>query len=371
MKKLYFSLAALLLIAGQASAGEGSVAGGFEASGHVDVVVGYMHTDQDAGAVTALGGAVGEFLGGANGANDDTFQFFIDSVELDLAKSFGENIRARADIDFGTIPESGVFPAQSGAAIVNLEQAYVTTNVALGNGGEFLVGLFNAPIGFDPVDRPELHTVSHSDIFSLGIVPVNVTGAKFYYAFGDLIDLNIYVVNDLTRQGAAADSVIPSGGARLGFTWGEEGSESTFGISAAAGPEQGQMDDIDMLGDIDFALQVTDNLLIGGEGIYRQRNSDGATADAKVLAGQLVLNYAFSEVWDGTFRYEYTHDVDDTTQFFSAVGSEQIQSATIAAGYQIADGAKFKLEYQFEFANPNAGNSADFHSVVAEYAYNF
>ena len=377
-RTLYISLAALLCVAGQANAEGGSVAGGFEASGHVDVVAAYQHSDVDAAAASNFGGAAGEFLGNNGGANGDTFGFFIDSVELDIAKSFGENIRLRADIDFGAFPESSPAQPATGGTIVNLEQAYATTNIGAGNGGEFLVGKFNAPIGFEPVDRTQLHTVSHGNIFNF-VTPSNLTGAKIYYAFGDVVDLNVYVVNSLSSNLVTVDSALPSVGGRLGFTWGEEGDESTLGISAAAGPEQNdgaavpvsQNAHWDLLGDIDFAFQVTENLLIGGEGVYRQRNALDATVDnAKVLGGELLLNYAFSEVWDGTFRYDYLNDVDDDTPFFAAT-AQTIHAWTLAAGYQIADGAKFKLEYKFEFVDPQGGNKSDYHAVAVEYAYNF
>ncbi len=398
MKKYtLLGLIALALVAsGQAKAEDRYVGGGFELSGHVDVVTAYQHSDKDAAAAGNLGGAIGEFRGNNGGRDGDDYETMIDSVELDIAKTFGEHIRLRADIDFASVNQSGRGPSSDGATAA-LEQAYVTVNVPIGNGGELLVGKFNAPIGFEPVDRPALLTVTHNNLYNF-ITPTNLTGFDFYYAFNDLVDIHLYIVNDLNDTVWAAtaagntitvDSAMPSFGTRLGFTWGEEGSESTVGLSIAGGPEQseaanqeGENQHWDYLGDVDFSLQVTDALLIGGEGGFRQSNLDdddraallaaGITDDAnsKIFGGMLLLDYRFSEAWAGTFRYDYVYDVNPAAQFTGV--DEQIHGFTLAARYQITDGALFKMEYKFEFADPagNANNS-DYHSVAAEFAYTF
>lgn len=392
-KSLLLSVAALSLTVGSvALADDAYVAGGFEASGHVNVVAGWSHSDKDAQFAGNFGSAMGEFLGNNGGNDDDTFAFLIDEVELDISKTFGENVRLRADIEFSPVEDGGAPGALNvtESSVANLEQAYVTVNVPVGDGAELLFGKFNVPIGFESVDRNELLTVSHSNVYNF-LTPTNATGAKFYVAFNDLVDLSLYVVNDLNRDGfsdivnGVGDSAIPSVGGRLGFNWGEEGSESTVGLSAAAGPEQPQQNaHWDYLADIDFSLHVTDALLIGGEAIYRQSNRTVAesTVDAndyKAYGAQLLFNYQFSDVWDGTLRFDYIHDMNARAAAAAGLGGarfsgvdEQIMAGTVVAGYQITDGAKFKLEYKFEYADPQGtANNSDYHSVVGMFAYNF
>ena len=105
-----------------------SAAGGIEFSGNVDVVTGWQHDDGATyetlgscpygvggfaipGVPVGMGcnsldtagsgsGQLGEFRGLA-APNRDTFNFYLDQVELDVQKSFSENIRIRADLDFG------------------------------------------------------------------------------------------------------------------------------------------------------------------------------------------------------------------------------------------------------------------------------
>src|SRR5262249_19722626 len=127
MKKLgIYALAAVLatVAASGTVSAAGSVAGGIEFSGNVDIVTGWQHDDgstvdgpavgvggscafgvgglgcNSADAVGSGSGQLGDFRGLA-APHHDTFNFYVDQVELDIQKTFGENIRVRADLDFG------------------------------------------------------------------------------------------------------------------------------------------------------------------------------------------------------------------------------------------------------------------------------
>ena len=360
-----------------------TVAEGVEISGNVDVVAGYQHDDKD-----ALGNNLGGMgdVSGATGANFDQFRFVVDQVEIDLAKSFGENIRLRADVDFTDFADTNTRAAD----VLDLEQGYVTANLAAGNGIEFLIGKFNAPVGIESADRNENWLTSYSGNYRW-LVPTQVTGAKIYYAFSDLIDWHFAVVNDLNSNGFG-DSAIPSVITRLGFNWGEEGNESTVGIGGGFGPESdvavagGASNNahIDFYGDLDFIVALSDTLNLGGEGTYRQSNTiSGVGANQKAIGGQLLLNWEASDVWDVTFRYVYEWDMNPANARGGSGASRTggnwngafegtLHSGTVGAGYQIADGAKMKLEYRFDYAAVSgAANNSDYHSLLAEFAYSF
>ena len=361
-----------------------SKAGGVEFSGNVDVLVGYQHDDSDAiggtscagvlgcNAVDANGSGTGQLgdLRGASASNRDTFNFYLDQVELDIQKSFGENIRLRADLDFGrALSGSG---RNTGGSNFNLEQGYVTANLPVGNGMEFLIGRFNAPIGLESVDRPDNIALSFSNIFRF-VRPHNVTGAKIYYPFSDSMDLSLYVVNnlaDVISFAAGTDSAIPSYGLRFGFTWGEESKKSTLGISYAGGPEQGTNDHLTHILDVDFMVHLNENFAIGGEGIYRQDNiAVPGAPNSKALGGMLLLAYTSSETWNFDFRYGYLHDVNPTGAYTGR--DQQIHDFTLGTGYQITDDAKMKLEYRLDLHLPEVGSNSVSHGIGAEFAYNF
>ncbi len=387
MKKIIIAVVALGLFAFIATSAHAQdyVAGGFEASGHVMTGLGYQHhnnktpsefaTDSDGIATTS--GPIGKYLGSLPAASSDHFSFFVDSVELDLMKSFGENIRLRADLSFGRVASSGL-----GTANFILEQAYATANIPLGNGIEFLVGRFDTPIGFESNDAAENYTISRS-IMVRALRPGVTTGAKLYYAFSDLVDLHFYVVNTLTQDSDVKTADIPSLGFRLGFNWGDEGSESTFGVSGLFGPESRVSNKhFTFAGDIDVNWWITESFALGFEGLYRRDNArlGGFVAGAQNVnyyAGLLNLHYLFSDVWDGTLKYCFAKQTKPGAVVVAPVtqltGTQQsMHEITLAGGYAIADGAKLKLEGRFDIVNPVGGSNTEYvYGGAMAFVYNF
>jgi len=414
------AFAAAILLVGVPAMGAESAAGGIEFSGNVDVVTGWQHDDGGTyetlgscpygiggfaipGVPVGLGcnaidtagsgsGQLGEFRGLA-APNRDTFNFYLDEVELDVQKSFGENIRIRADLDFGRFlsgsrnnTASGLTPTSN----FNLEQGYVTVNIPIGNSFELLFGRFNAPVGLESVDRPDNIALSFSNIYRY-VRPHNLTGMKLYYPFNDWFDWSLYVVNNLSDQisfVSGSDSAIPSWGTRFGFTWGSEGKKSTAGLSYLGGPEQANQNaHLTHILDVDFMVHVTEKFRIAGEGIYRQDNIPsflvGLTPNSKSYGGMALFAFAPTDSWDFYFRYEYLHDVNPTAAYTGV--DQQIHDFSIGTTYNITDDAKMKIEYRLDLHQyaANQGFPGLLPLVVlpdttslqnafsAEFAYNF
>lgn len=403
MKKLIFSvLSVALLASGVVFAQEAYVAGGFEASGHTFIGSGWQRIRAaGAGAVVRdirgdIPGAIGAYAdstaGTARATKSDYFKFFVDEVELDLAKTFGENIRLRTDLDFGsTTLNSGARFANGGSAAdeagVLVEQAYATTNLAVGNGVELLLGRFNAPMGFESVDVGDNDTISRSIVYR-ALRPQSFTGAKVYYAFSDMVDFHMYIVNaGLVHDDGdvlGVDTDIPSLGFRLGFNWGEEGKESHLGWNGAWGQDHANLKrGWSFLGDVDWQWWATDSFALGGEAIYRQVDSITAGAvNDKYFGGLLNLHYDFSDVWDGTLRYAYAHDVNGAGAVrnnFTAAGTQsltggdqQLHEIALAGNYAITDGATLKLEGGYTYLDPTGGaNNQHVFGVGGGFAYAF
>lgn len=391
MKKLIIAVLALGLVGMfTATASAEYVGGGFEASGSVMAGVGYQRANNKAPTEFAtndqqvsFAGVIGRYIP-APAAGQDNLTFFVDSVELDLMKSFGENIRLRADLDFGRLASGSGF----GAFV--LEQAYATANIPLGNGVEILLGRFNVPIGFESVDPVDNDTISQSILIRSGLRPTNATGMKFYYAFSDLVDLHFYVVNNLTRDATfigvspkVAD--VPSLGFRLGFNWGDPGTESTFGISGIAGPEHmgARNGKWSLGGDIDMNWWVTESFAFGMEGIFRMDPSIssapvlGAATKMNTFGGLINLKYLFSDVWDGTIKYAIAHQnkaTNGTWDYIGTVGiaKQTVHEVSLAGNYAIADGAKLKLEGRFDIVKPSvAGTTQYVYGGALAFAYDF
>ncbi len=373
----------LALMTGSVSAGEAPI----DISGHATVLTGWQHDDGNAM------GFGGEFAleRGLRAPNRDTFNFYLDQVEIDIEKSFGENIRLRADLDFGRAL-SGSGRATEGSNFV-VEQAYLTVGIL---GGELAIGRFNAPVGYYVVDRIDNPTISFPNIYNF-LTPTSVTGAKMYWDFDNGIDLSVYMMNNIfdclqlggtclagPRTGpGTADSAIPSFGMRFGFNWGEEETASTIGLSYMAGPEQGQNAHWDHLVDLDFAIKLTENFLLAGEGIYYQRNNlTGITGpNAKFLGGLLVADWQVNELWDLFASYGYVHDVQGVVTGID----QQVHNFLVGFGYNITDDAKLKLEYRLDYfiyatnQGPRTAigpvslsdTTSLSHGVAAEFSYRF
>lgn len=383
MKKLVlgFVVLSFLFMGITANAEEKYVVGGFEASGHINTGFGFSYVGKDLPANALLSG-VGLVRDGwsnfTNTPKGTDYGFLLDEVELDLIKTFGENIKFRADIDF-------VDPALGGRPAAEMvEQAYVTANIAAGNGIELLVGRFDAPIGFEAVDRNDNDTITRSAIFNYNLRPRTMTGAKFYYAFTDAVDLHFFVVNNFNDGVYVFDNndSVPSFGTRLGYTWGEEGTENTVGLSVLGGSEVAKATPKKLglftyMGDLDWNIWFTDAFAVGGEALYRINAKDTAQTKTTVMAGLLNLHYVFSDVWDGTLKYALVRPDNGTSTIDAEFGTLVTSKAMLheiggAVGYQITDGAKFVAEYRLDWTKYTADATKNLsHAFLGNFAYSF
>lgn len=372
------ALALVGLMTDTARAEEGS---GLEISGNVTTVTGWQRGDKTKAALGSEGILNDGFLAIA-GPKADQFGFAIDQVELDLAKSFGENIRARADLDFS--PHRG--PAVGG---VYVEQGYVTANIPAGNGAELLVGRFNSGIGLDPVDRNELSTVSFSSVHRT-LLPHNMTGVRVGYNFSEATRLEAFVVNQL-NDAAPNGNNLPSFGYNLSHSWGDEGDKNWVKFNGAGGPESTggilSKKHWSFFGDLSGHMAVNDAFSVGAEGIYRQDNNSGVGLNSKYIGGQLKGNYKFSDVWDGTFRYGFIWDKNKGAAASIATNGLQVAAGTtaglgaagtghqisLASGYQITDGARLVVEGGVDLTRAAGGGAgtALIPGFAGMFAYSF
>jgi len=241
-----------------------------------------------------VSGFVDTSYSGSNAGAPTTKGFGLDQVELDIEYHEG-NVGLRFDLNGfpsagGNVTNDGLF-----------EQGYITYSIPglplLGEDGlTFTLGKFNAPIGWELLDAPDMYQFSHALVFNFGL-PTNLTGAMVAGSAG-MVDATLYYTGGLDKNGATAGGaktfggrlgITPVEGVNVGFSYIQD--KNTNGIGAAALK----------VTDIDATIELIENLLIGAE--YNEtKNMQGAGIRTK---GYMVMgHYDFTDMFGATLRYD-------------------------------------------------------------------
>lgn len=285
----------------------------------------------------------------APGASNTT-GFGLDQVELDIEYHEG-NVGLRFDLNAMPSAPGGI----TGDTL--FEQGYITYN-APGIGEEgvtFTFGKFNAPIGWELLDAPDMYQFSHALVFNYGL-PTNLTGAMASASAG-VIDASIYYTGGLDANGVSAGGartfggrlgITPLEGVNVGLSFIQDKNSNGIGGPALK------------IIDIDATLELIDGLIIGGE--YNEtRNMQGIGIRSK---GYMVMgHYDFNDMFGATVRY----DAFD----FDRANVGQSTAYTIAATASLGGGLGALVEFRSDkngaaVADPN-GTPAN--RSVASYAF--
>ena len=277
---------------------------------------------------------------------DDSNTFGLDQVEIDLSRNLGNIGSLRADLEWVSDGEGGF--------TLDAEQGYVTLDLGLGRGeGNYptlTFGKFNAPIGFELLDAPDMYQYSHSLVFVRGL-PTNLTGAMLSMDLGGGIDVVVHLTNGWDQNvDANTDKMI---GGRLGYSHENVGG---IGFSAMKGDESGFTGNLTVY-DIDLTLTPSSRLLIGGEFNSGSTNLD----DVKELRdsrsswnGYMVMvHFSVNDVLGITGRYDYfTWEKEYTypgRPNARGLGEFTGQALTFAPTFALTDGLGFLMELRRDF----------------------
>lgn len=296
-------------------------------------------------------------------------EFSLDQVEVDILHQANNNTSLRADLEW--VKDGEEFVAQ-------VEQGFMTWESPCGNVLTF--GKFNAPIGFEMLDAPDMYQYSHALVFDYGL-PTNVTGASFSRDLTEELDVVAYIANGWDANTMAGKNL--TFGGRLGYA--KEGFSS--GISAITGKQ-------DMAGEEEFTLiydDVDPTMAVGvvravsmGQPLTRtvvdvdlayatgawtlggEYNMGSATvamptgdADFEWMGLLAMSHYDFNDRLGLTVRYDWFDDADGWA--FGAVGEEfQVRQAiAIAPTIAIADKCGALIEVRMDMSDQDAFVDAD------------
>ena len=270
----------------------------------------------------------------------------LDQVELDIEYSEG-NVGLRFDLEssgdgFGTTP---------------FEQAFITyTFEGVGDEGTtFTFGKFNAPIGWELLDAPDMYQYSHALVFDNGL-PTNLTGAMLSTAFG-MIDGTVYVANGTDTNAKNTQGSMKTFGGRLGISPIEG---VNIGVSLLIGDNNAgtfQTQKFNTL-DIDLTYEGIENLIIGAE---YNRSKNWTAVGSKSVGYFIVGHYDFTDMFGATLRYG-SFDSD------TAVNGKKT-AVTGALTTALGGGLGALVEYRAE--KDTAAGAADVNSYAFEMTYAF
>ncbi len=294
-------------------------------------------------AATTISGFVDASYAGNLDTKEETFG--LDQVEVDIVREIGDRAVLRADLEWVKSGEDGEqWDVVAEQGILSYVPAFLPELT-------FSLGKFNAPIGFEQLDAPDMYQYSHSLVFD-HCLPTNLTGAMFGFNLTPDLDVVAYVANGWDRNQEHND--VKTFGGRVGYSLGELGG---FGVSLLGGYEgldaQQRRTDKRTVIDLDVALTPLENLIVGGELNLGTVAGGGDGADDPTWTGFLIMAHYEINEWLGiTGRFDMIDDPD--AYLFGAVDGqgqpleESRTSFTIAPTFVLGDGMGALIELRVD-----------------------
>jgi hypothetical protein len=284
--------------------------------------------------------------------------FGLDQVEVDVEKSIGDKGSLRFDVEWASDGEGGFAP--------DVEQGYLTFNPNFAGDATFSFGKFNAPIGFELLDAPDMYQYSHALVFDNGL-PTNLSGAMYNTPIG-VWDVAAYVCNGWdTNVDPDQDKTV---GGRLGYGGSDWGA---IGFSAIHGTETVEDASTTLtVFDIDLAVNPAENWTMGGE--FNKGSHDLGPETAEWWGFLVMSHWDFTDTVGGTIRFDYFDDQDGSR----LSGAPEVRKAVaVAPTFALGDGMGALLEVRWDWSSENVfskstGEPSDSSVVVAfEMTYGF
>ncbi|MDP2360375.1 MAG: outer membrane beta-barrel protein [bacterium] len=269
--------------------------------------------------------------------------FRLDQVEVDLEHATTDGLVLRADLE------------SDGDGSLAVEQGWLRLPLPLVSDWTLTVGKFNAPLGVELLDAPDMYQYSHSLLFDHAL-PTNLTGAMTEGPLAGPADLKLYVVNgwDVNDETNESRSV----GARLGLDLGRAGS---LGLSMLTGREEAVKsvggEDLRIL-DADYQWRPLDGLLLFAEvnlGSVKPVGGSAMDWSGWMLGG----HFDMTEMWGLTWRVDSIHD-SDAVLFGRVAGEPQTRmSLTAAVTAALGSGRGMLLEARMDRSDQDDFLDAD------------
>jgi hypothetical protein len=259
-------------------------------------------------------------------------EFGLDQAEIDFCRELGDRGSVRVDLEW----------VKSGADwVAAVEQGWLAYRPAFATGLTCTAGRFNAPIGFESLDLPDMYQVTHGLLFTY-CTPSNLTGAMAAFVLGSGFDVKAYAANDWDLNSENNGS--PTYGGRLGWTRAETFSGGLSLLSGMRDPAQSLRNTVL---DLDLTYTPAEQLTLGGE--LNGCQADVAGSDGSWFGVMLMAHWEPLQ-WCGlTGRYDWLDDGDDLV--FGSGLQEQRSSATLAPVVTLGPGMRLYGELRLDMSD--------------------
>ncbi|MBK8231232.1 MAG: outer membrane beta-barrel protein [Candidatus Eisenbacteria bacterium] len=267
-------------------------------------------------------------------------QFSLEQAELTAAKTLSPRGSIRVDLEW-------TWDGTDWVAAV--EQGWMEYRPERVSGLVLTAGRFNAPIGFELLDTPDMYQISHSLVFNYG-TPANLTGLMGAYPLGGGFDLKAYAANDWERN--SENNAVPTFGGRVGWT---QPGRIAGGLSVLSGKRDESQVEGNTVVDLDLSLTPSERLLIGAE--FNLGTTSVADQDRSWTGFLVMAHYRLHPGLGLTGRFDLLDDPDDLL-FGSGLG-EQRSSVTGACAVELGPGMQFLSELRLDRSSEDVFSDHD------------
>ncbi|MEE9441246.1 MAG: porin [candidate division Zixibacteria bacterium] len=261
--------------------------------------------------------------------NSEETSFGLDQVEVDVIREFEGKALLRADVEYVSDGAGGFG--------LDLEQGFITYNFDPHWGVTF--GKFNAPIGFELLDAPDMYQYSHALVFDNGL-PTNLTGFMLNMSQG-IVDWNLYAVNGWDVN--ADNNKDKTFGTRLGIS---PANGLSMGWSFISGPEQDENNSSRRtVFDYDLTFTALSGWMFGAEYNHGFESKILTNNETGSWNGFLIMaNWGLSDRIGMTWRYDFFNDSDGLR-----TGVEQkLMAVTWSPSLSLVDGLGGLFELRWD-----------------------
>ena len=259
-------------------------------------------------------------------------EFKLDQAELDVSRDLSPQGSIRVDLEW-------VADGQDWVAAV--EQGWLAYKPAFTTSLTLTGGRFNAPIGFESLDQPDMFQITHGLLFTY-CTPSNLTGAMAGLGLGHGLDAKVYAANDWDLN--SENNASPTFGGRLGWAGNEKVAGGVSVITGMRDPGQRLRESVL---DVDLTVTPTARLVLGAE--FNGCQADLSGQDASWAGFMVMAHWKAHERLGLTGRYDLVDDSDDL--LFGSGLEERRSSATLATIVTLGPGMRFFGELRMDMSD--------------------